>query len=55
MYNNRTHLEIKTVLRPEVESELIEEVKKAFPELQKLSAADIIGFALRKLIQEKKS
>jgi hypothetical protein len=41
------------MLRPEVESELIDRVRQTYPELEKLSAADIIGWALRKIIQEK--
>ena len=41
------------MLRPEVESQLISTVRETYPEYEKLSAADIIAIALRKLIQQK--
>ena len=43
------------MLRPEVDSDLLKEIKTAYPEVEALSAADIIGWAFRKLIQEKRN
>lgn len=41
------------MIRPEVDPQLIEQIKKNHPEIEKLSNADVIDWALRVLINKK--
>ena len=49
MYNNG----MIDMIRPEVDPQLIEQIKKKYPETEKLSNADVIDWALRILINKK--